>query len=141
MTVALFLYAIVLLFLCVTIKLVSVRDHTLLSVSDCTPFLRVIVLLCLRVTILLFSLLTLSLSLPQVTVRCSGGRRESEAMGCTSAKQVSAVPSDEEGRAKAYSNGDLFTGQSARRVTIATPIRIAVLRFLSPNCPMRSQTP
>ncbi|KAJ7992983.1 hypothetical protein DPEC_G00267730 [Dallia pectoralis] len=30
-------------------------------------------------------------------------------MGCTSAKQVSAVPSDEEGRGKAYSNGDLFT--------------------------------
>ncbi len=32
-------------------------------------------------------------------------------MGCTSAKQVSAVPNDEEGRGKAYSNGDLFTGQ------------------------------
>ncbi|KAJ8277229.1 hypothetical protein GJAV_G00072860 [Gymnothorax javanicus] len=32
-------------------------------------------------------------------------------MGCTSAKQVSAVPSDEEGRAKAYSNGDLFTDE------------------------------
>ncbi|CAL8268303.1 unnamed protein product [Arctogadus glacialis] len=37
-------------------------------------------------------------------------------MGCTSAKQVSAVPSDEDGRGgggggggKAYSNGDLFT--------------------------------
>lgn len=30
-------------------------------------------------------------------------------MGCTSAKQVSAVPSDDEGRGKAYSNGDLFT--------------------------------
>ncbi|KAM4629122.1 uncharacterized protein C1orf21 homolog [Polymixia lowei] len=29
-------------------------------------------------------------------------------MGCTSAKQVSAVPSDEEGRGKAYSNGDLL---------------------------------
>lgn len=36
---------------------------------------------------------------------------ECEAMGCTSAKQVSAVPNDEEGRGKAYSNGDLFTGQ------------------------------
>ncbi|KAL6459318.1 hypothetical protein MHYP_G00327900 [Metynnis hypsauchen] len=32
-------------------------------------------------------------------------------MGCTSAKQVSAVPSDEEGRGKAYSNGDLFTDE------------------------------
>ncbi len=32
-------------------------------------------------------------------------------MGCTSAKQVSAVPNDEEGHGKAYSNGDLFTGQ------------------------------
>uniref|UniRef100_A0A9J7WWB2 Zgc:92140 n=1 Tax=Cyprinus carpio carpio TaxID=630221 RepID=A0A9J7WWB2_CYPCA len=32
-------------------------------------------------------------------------------MGCTSAKQVSAVPNDEEGRGKAYSNGDLFTDE------------------------------
>ncbi|XP_069050472.1 uncharacterized protein C1orf21 homolog [Lepisosteus oculatus] len=32
-------------------------------------------------------------------------------MGCTSAKQVSAVPSEEEGRGKAYSNGDLFTDE------------------------------
>ncbi|XP_067270091.1 uncharacterized protein C1orf21 homolog [Pseudorasbora parva] len=32
-------------------------------------------------------------------------------MGCTSAKQVSAVPTDEEGRGKAYSNGDLFTDE------------------------------
>ncbi|KAI1882864.1 hypothetical protein AGOR_G00239300 [Albula goreensis] len=32
-------------------------------------------------------------------------------MGCTSAKQVSAVPSDEEGRGKAYSNGDVFTDE------------------------------
>ncbi|XP_078143924.1 uncharacterized protein C1orf21 homolog isoform X1 [Centroberyx gerrardi] len=30
-------------------------------------------------------------------------------MGCTSAKQVSAVPSGEEGRSKAYSNGDLLS--------------------------------
>uniref|UniRef100_A0A3B3Z7B2 Uncharacterized protein n=1 Tax=Periophthalmus magnuspinnatus TaxID=409849 RepID=A0A3B3Z7B2_9GOBI len=30
-------------------------------------------------------------------------------MGCTSAKQVSAVPSDEEGRGKNYSNGDLYS--------------------------------
>ncbi|XP_049572718.1 uncharacterized protein C1orf21 homolog [Syngnathus scovelli] len=29
-------------------------------------------------------------------------------MGCTSAKQVSAVPNEDEGRGKAYSNGDLF---------------------------------
>lgn len=32
-------------------------------------------------------------------------------MGCTSAKQVSAVPNDEEGRGKAYSNGDLYAGK------------------------------
>uniref|UniRef100_A0A673J3Z8 Uncharacterized protein n=1 Tax=Sinocyclocheilus rhinocerous TaxID=307959 RepID=A0A673J3Z8_9TELE len=32
-------------------------------------------------------------------------------MGCTSAKQVSAVPNEEEGRGKAYSNGDLFTDE------------------------------
>ncbi|XP_031430444.1 uncharacterized protein C1orf21 homolog [Clupea harengus] len=32
-------------------------------------------------------------------------------MGCTSAKQVSAVPNDEEGRGKAYSNGDLLTDE------------------------------
>ncbi|XP_056149813.1 uncharacterized protein C1orf21 homolog [Lampris incognitus] len=32
-------------------------------------------------------------------------------MGCTSAKQVSAVPSGEEGRSKAYSNGDLFSDE------------------------------
>ncbi|XP_017262697.1 uncharacterized protein C1orf21 homolog [Kryptolebias marmoratus] len=32
-------------------------------------------------------------------------------MGCTSAKQVSAVPNDEEGRGKAYSNGDLFSDE------------------------------
>ncbi|XP_061894597.1 uncharacterized protein C1orf21 homolog isoform X2 [Entelurus aequoreus] len=32
-------------------------------------------------------------------------------MGCTSAKQVSAVPNDEEGRGKAYSNGDLFADE------------------------------
>lgn len=43
-------------------------------------------------------------------MRC-GELSECEAMGCTSAKQVSAVPSDEEGRGKAYSNGDLFTGE------------------------------
>uniref|UniRef100_A0A3Q2NPS6 Uncharacterized protein n=1 Tax=Fundulus heteroclitus TaxID=8078 RepID=A0A3Q2NPS6_FUNHE len=32
-------------------------------------------------------------------------------MGCTSAKQVSAVPSDEEGRGKAFSNGDLYSDE------------------------------
>ncbi|KAM3865829.1 uncharacterized protein C1orf21 homolog [Diretmus argenteus] len=32
-------------------------------------------------------------------------------MGCTSAKQVSAVPSGEEGRSKAYSNGDLLSDE------------------------------
>ncbi|XP_077440684.1 uncharacterized protein C1orf21 homolog isoform X2 [Vanacampus margaritifer] len=32
-------------------------------------------------------------------------------MGCTSAKQVSAVPNEDEGRGKAYSNGDLFTDE------------------------------
>lgn len=48
--------------------------------------------------------------LKQVRVRW-GGASESEAMGCTSAKQVSAVPNDEEGRGKAYSNGDLYAGQ------------------------------
>uniref|UniRef100_A0A8C9QVA5 Uncharacterized protein n=2 Tax=Scleropages formosus TaxID=113540 RepID=A0A8C9QVA5_SCLFO len=46
-----------------------------------------------------------------VSVRCSGEGFGSEAMGCTSAKQVSAVPSDEEGRGKAYSNGDLLTDE------------------------------
>ncbi|KAG1969165.1 hypothetical protein F2P79_001348 [Pimephales promelas] len=32
-------------------------------------------------------------------------------MGCTSAKQLSSVPSDEEGRGKAYSNGDAFSDE------------------------------
>ncbi|MCJ8734648.1 hypothetical protein PDJAM_G00237650 [Pangasius djambal] len=32
-------------------------------------------------------------------------------MGCASAKQVSAVPSDDEGRGKAYSNGDVFSDE------------------------------
>ncbi|KAJ8390361.1 hypothetical protein AAFF_G00107550 [Aldrovandia affinis] len=32
-------------------------------------------------------------------------------MGCTSAKQVSAVPNEEEGRGKAYSNGDAFADE------------------------------
>ncbi|KAF6727466.1 uncharacterized protein FQA47_012301 [Oryzias melastigma] len=32
-------------------------------------------------------------------------------MGCTSAKQVSAVPNDEEGRGKVYSNGDAFSDE------------------------------
>ncbi|KAK1801164.1 hypothetical protein P4O66_022672 [Electrophorus voltai] len=32
-------------------------------------------------------------------------------MGCTSAKQVSSVPSEDESRSKAYSNGDLLTDE------------------------------
>ncbi|XP_057696630.1 uncharacterized protein C1orf21 homolog [Corythoichthys intestinalis] len=32
-------------------------------------------------------------------------------MGCTSAKQVSAVPNDDDGRGKAYGNGDLFADE------------------------------
>ncbi|XP_059358447.1 uncharacterized protein C1orf21 homolog [Carassius carassius] len=32
-------------------------------------------------------------------------------MGCTSAKQLSSVPSDAEGRGKAYSNGDAFSDE------------------------------
>lgn len=47
----------------------------------------------------------------QSRVPCRKERRGSEAMGCTSAKQLSSVPSDEEGRGKAYSNGDAFSGQ------------------------------
>ncbi|XP_062382616.1 uncharacterized protein C1orf21 homolog [Sardina pilchardus] len=30
-------------------------------------------------------------------------------MGCTSAKQLSAVPNEDEGQGKAYSNGDAFS--------------------------------
>ncbi|KAL2097748.1 hypothetical protein ACEWY4_006955 [Coilia grayii] len=30
-------------------------------------------------------------------------------MGCTSAKQLSAVPNEDEGQSKAYSNGDAFS--------------------------------
>uniref|UniRef100_A0A4W5PNB6 Zgc:55943 n=1 Tax=Hucho hucho TaxID=62062 RepID=A0A4W5PNB6_9TELE len=37
-------------------------------------------------------------------------------MGCTSAKQVSAVPSGEEGRSKAYSNGDLLSDEYKKGV-------------------------
>ncbi|XP_051990422.1 uncharacterized protein C1orf21 homolog [Xyrauchen texanus] len=32
-------------------------------------------------------------------------------MGCTSAKQFSSVPSDEEGRGKAFCNGDAFSDE------------------------------
>lgn len=39
-------------------------------------------------------------------------------MGCTSAKQVSAVPNSEEGQSKAYSNGDLLSGQSVHHTLI-----------------------
>lgn len=48
-------------------------------------------------------------------------------MGCTSAKQVSAVPNDEEGRGKAYSNGDLYSGQ--------------FYSWLSGRCPQLRLTP
>ncbi|XP_031430120.1 lysine-specific demethylase 4A-like [Clupea harengus] len=41
-------------------------------------------------------------------------------MGCTSAKQVSAVPNDEEGRGKAYSNGDLLT--ALRELTVGQKV-------------------
>ncbi|XP_030630314.1 uncharacterized protein C1orf21 homolog [Chanos chanos] len=32
-------------------------------------------------------------------------------MGCTSAKQLSAVPNEEEGRSKSYTNGDAFSDE------------------------------
>ncbi len=54
---------------------------------------------------------------PFMCLWCSGVRSraaEEEEMGCTSAKQVSAVPNGEEGQNKAYSNGDLLSGQSVR---------------------------
>lgn len=67
----------------------------------------------------LFVFLSLSLSLLS-TSRCyrrtlgwRGDRLKEEEMGCTSAKQVSAVPNGEESQNKAYSNGDLLSGQSA----------------------------
>ncbi|XP_010902514.1 uncharacterized protein C1orf21 homolog isoform X1 [Esox lucius] len=37
-------------------------------------------------------------------------------MGCTSAKQVSAVPNGEEGRSKAYTNGDLLSDEYKKDV-------------------------
>uniref|UniRef100_A0A3P9NKG3 Zgc:55943 n=1 Tax=Poecilia reticulata TaxID=8081 RepID=A0A3P9NKG3_POERE len=36
-------------------------------------------------------------------------------MGCTSAKQVSSVPSDEEGQSKSHSNGDLVSDEHKMR--------------------------
>lgn len=36
-------------------------------------------------------------------------------MGCTSAKQVSSVPSDEEGQNKSHSNGDLVSDEHKMR--------------------------
>ncbi|XP_029480034.1 uncharacterized protein C1orf21 homolog isoform X2 [Oncorhynchus nerka] len=39
-----------------------------------------------------------------------------EEMGCTSAKQVLAVPSGEEGRSKAYSNGDVLSDEYKKGV-------------------------
>jgi hypothetical protein len=52
-------------------------------------------------------------------------------MGCTSAKQVSAVPSDEEGRGKAYSNGDLFSGQYTLYTLLYSPSILTLATF---NC-------
>lgn len=46
-------------------------------------------------------------------------------MGCTSAKQVSAVPNDDEGRGKAYSNGDLFSGQLHHTPTRPLPLLLS----------------
>ncbi|XP_041914209.1 uncharacterized protein C1orf21 homolog isoform X2 [Alosa pseudoharengus] len=37
-------------------------------------------------------------------------------MGCTSAKQLSAVPNEDEGQGKAYSNGDAFSEYRAKGV-------------------------
>lgn len=45
-----------------------------------------------------------------LTLRCSGLTAGTEAMGCTSAKQLSAVPNEDESQGKAYSNGDAFSG-------------------------------
>lgn len=72
----------------------------------------------------------------QVRVRW-GEDSECEAMGCTSAKQVSAVPNDEEGRGKAYSNGDLFTGQS----THTHVNKILTTPFHSVNCSVQTHRP
>ena len=44
-------------------------------------------------------------------VSCGAGGAVSEDMGCTSAKQLSAAPPEDDDRGKNYSNGDLFTGQ------------------------------
>ena len=47
-------------------------------------------------------------------------------MGCTSAKQVSAVPSDEDGRGgKAYSNGDLFTGNLSLSLSLTLTLSLS----------------
>ncbi|KAG7227145.1 hypothetical protein INR49_013943 [Caranx melampygus] len=51
----------------------------------------------------------------EVCLWCPGVRRraaeEEEEMGCTSAKQVSAVPNGEESQNKAHSNGDLLSDE------------------------------
>lgn len=58
-------------------------------------------------------------------------------MGCTSAKQVSAVPNGEEGQNKAYSNGDLLSGQCdytsvfTRCSTSVIPLKIRCLSLFS----------
>ncbi|XP_064869364.1 uncharacterized protein C1orf21 homolog isoform X2 [Oncorhynchus nerka] len=52
-----------------------------------------------------------------VSLWCAWVRRKAgKEMGCTSAKQVSAVPSGEEGRSKAYSNGDLLSDEYKKGV-------------------------
>lgn len=79
--------------------------------------------------------------LKQVRVRW-GGASESEAMGCTSAKQVSAVPNDEEGRGKAYSNGDLYAGQHAHTHTHTTHVNKSFTAPLhSVNCSAPTHRP
>lgn len=82
-----------------------------------------------------------SSNLKQVRVRW-GGASESEAMGCTSAKQVSAVPNDEEGRGKAYSNGDLYAGQHVHTHTHTTHVNKSFTAPLhSVNCSTPTRHP
>lgn len=60
---------------------------------------------------------------PQVCLQCPGVRRRAakkEEMGCTSAKQVSAVPNGEEAQNKSYSNGDLLSGQCTSILSFIT---------------------
>lgn len=48
-------------------------------------------------------------------------------MGCTSAKQVSAVPNGEEGQNKSYSNGDLLSGQCSYCALVCMPGMVKLL--------------